>query len=61
MAATQRLFIYKCIKGHVTQKLFPLGTRFDTSDEITCVQCFDSGEFQKAYLVYAEAITTGAK
>lgn len=55
MAKTMRRFLYKCVKGHVTSKLFPLGTRLDDYDETTCLKCLDNSEVKAAYLISADA------
>jgi hypothetical protein len=59
MGATRRLFRYKCVKGHVTEKSFPLGTRFDDYDEIPCPECIKKSAVQTAYLISADAGSVG--
>lgn len=54
MSATRRIFSYKCKKGHLTTKTFPLGTRFDDNDETECAECLKQDVLETAYLVYAE-------
>lgn len=61
MTATQRRFTYKCEKGHVAQKLFPLGTSFKDNDEIKCPECLKVGKALPAYLVFAAATATEGK
>jgi hypothetical protein len=61
MGATKRLFTYKCENGHVTEKVFPLGTRFDDYDETTCPECLKTLEVKPTYLVYATAISVGER
>ena len=61
MGATRRRFTFKCIKGHLTQKFFMLGTRIDDYDETTCEECLKSMEVRPAYIVCADFISTGAK
>ena len=53
MGATRGLFKYKCEKGHVTTKSYPLGTRIDDYDETTCKECLGRGELKTAYIVFA--------
>lgn len=48
MGATKSVFKYKCALGHVTTKLYPLGTRIDDYDETSCVECL-----RPAYIVFA--------
>ena len=61
MGATGRTFVYKCTKGHVTKKSFPLGTKFDDEDETTCSECLKKSDLKPAYLVWAENTSAGAK
>lgn len=61
MGATQRLFIYKCVAGHLTEKVFPLGTRFDDHDETTCQECLLSLDVKPTYLISADAISAGER
>lgn len=61
MGATRNLYTYKCWKGHVTEKSFPLGTRYDDEDELTCLECLKQNEVKTAYLVFATAILAGDK
>ena len=61
MGATKRRFTFKCSKGHLTQKLFMLGTRIDDYDETTCVECLKSLEVRPAYIVFADFTSDGAK
>jgi len=53
MGATRSLFKYKCEKGHLTTKTFPLGTRINDYDETTCKECLDQQEVKTAYIVFA--------
>ena len=55
MAKIRRCFSYKCEKGHVMTKWFPLGTRVDDFDEATCAQCLKTGDVGIAYVVFTEA------
>jgi len=59
MGATRRLFRYKCVKGHVTEMDFPLGTRFDDYDETPCEKCLKKSDVNPAYLISADAISVG--
>jgi len=61
MGATRRRFIFKCAKGHITQKTFMLGTRIDDYDETTCEACLKNLEVRPAYIVFADFTSTGAK
>jgi hypothetical protein len=61
MATTKQRFTYKCANGHVTEKVFPLGTRFDDYDETTCLECLNGSKVKPTYLVFAEAVSAGAK
>jgi hypothetical protein len=59
MGATRSIFKYKCEKGHLSEKTFPLGTRHDDYDETTCAECLHHNEVNFAYLIFATA--TSAK
>ena len=61
MGKIRSQFMYKCKSGHVTEKTFPLGTRYDDYDETTCLKCLEQQEVATAYLVYAKPVATGAK
>jgi hypothetical protein len=61
MGKTRSLFIYKCTRGHVTERTFPLGTKYDGEDETTCMPCLDSGDLNTAYLVWAEPTSAREK
>jgi hypothetical protein len=61
MGATRRLLTYKCEKGHVMQKTYPLGVRFDDVDETTCSECLAVSEVKKAFLMFAEAVSAVRK
>jgi hypothetical protein len=61
MGTTRRRFIYKCEQGHLTTKIFPLGTRLDDEDETTCLECLKVSEVKATYLISADAFSAGAK
>lgn len=61
MGKIRSLFRYKCVNGHVTEKTFPLGTRYDDYDEMTCLKCWEHDELRVAYLIYAQPTSKGAK
>lgn len=61
MGKTRSLFIYKCARGHVTERTFPLRTKYDGEDETTCMTCLDSGDLNTAYLVWAEPTSVREK
>lgn len=61
MGKTRSLFLYKCVRGHLTEKTFPLGTRYDEYDETTCLKCLEQHDVKAAYLIYAKPTNTGAK
>jgi len=61
MAATRRRFIFKCAKGHLTQKFFMLGVSIEDYDETTCEECLKGMEVRPAYIVSADFTTSGAK
>jgi hypothetical protein len=61
MGTTKQRFIFKCAKGHITQKLFMLGTKIDEYDETTCDECLKSLEVRPAYVVSVDFTSTGAK
>lgn len=55
MARVRQLYTYKCSKGHVMKREFPLGTRIDDQDETTCVECYDKDHKKvPAYVVFME-------
>jgi hypothetical protein len=56
MARIRHLFIFKCAKGHVMQKTYPLGTRFDDYDETTCLECLKKIGLRPSYLIFAEPV-----
>lgn len=58
MAATRRMFAYKCSKGHLTSATFPLGTRMDDFDERPCTECIKVDVLETAYLIYVD-VTNG--
>lgn len=61
MARVRQLYTYKCSKGHVMKRTFPLGTRIDDEDETTCIECYDKdGKLMTAYVVNVE-FTSGKK
>jgi hypothetical protein len=51
MAGTRRVFVFKCSKGHITEKFFMLGTRIDDYDETTCIECLGAQEVRPAYVI----------
>jgi hypothetical protein len=53
MGATRSLFKYKCVSGHVTTKVFALGTRINDYDETTCPECLKQGDVKPTYIVFA--------
>lgn len=53
MSRIRRLFTFKCVKGHVMEKTYPIGTRLDDYDETTCTECLNASEVKPAYLVFA--------
>lgn len=61
MGKTGNLFTYKCLKGHLTEKTYPLGTRYDDEDETTCLKCLEQQNVTVAYLIFAKPTNDGAK
>jgi hypothetical protein len=52
MGRTRHLFIFKCSKGHETEKIFPLGTRLEDYDETTCAECLKTNVVARAFVVF---------
>jgi hypothetical protein len=59
MGATKRTFQYKCARGHIMEKVFPLGTRFDDYDETTCPECLKTLDVKPTYLISADTVSDG--
>lgn len=52
MSSTRHLYLFKCPKGHKTEKAYPLGTRLDDIDETTCAECMKNHVVMTAYVVF---------
>jgi len=46
------IFEFKCPKGHVTERRFPPGTKYDDHPHIICMKC-PQGVIERAYLIFA--------
>ena len=55
MSGIKHLYTFKCLKGHVTAKMFPPGTRLDDHDETTCTECLKANEVKTAYVIFVES------
>jgi hypothetical protein len=59
MKRAAHFFTFKCVKGHITEKEFPLGTRLEGRDEIPCEACLMADEVETAYVVFISAQSSG--
>lgn len=53
------VYTFKCDRGHVTERVFPPGTRVDDNDETTCDECLKSSVVATAYVVWIHSQTKG--
>jgi len=47
------LFEFKCLHGHLTERVFPFRTEYDKHSQILCPVCLERGFTQDAYLLFA--------
>jgi hypothetical protein len=52
MPRTRHLYIFKCFKGHQTEKTMPLGTPLENQDEVVCSECLKNNILATAYVVF---------
>jgi hypothetical protein len=57
MSSARHLYVFKCVKGHKTEKAYPLDTRLDDIDETTCAECLKNYEVTTAYVVFIYPLT----
>lgn len=56
MAGIPHKFTFKCTKGHITERVYPPGTRIEDNDETTCEKCLGVSEVTIAYVIGVESV-----